>query len=117
MVGNFFKFITNNRIQARGIIVAEARGQREDSELRNAFKMIYKNRVGSIKPSEIRNQILDLFIVPKKQDYLGTQIADMVLYPTYDAVVSDHNSRSDHFISFERDLKNKLLSKNVNLIP
>jgi len=37
IVVEFYNFISNRNISARGIIVAEARGEREDSELREAF--------------------------------------------------------------------------------
>lgn len=117
MVENFYSFLTRKKFIARGVIVAEARGEREDTELREAFKKIYYNGVGSIKPTDLRRQILELFIVPKKQNYFGTQLADLVLYPTYDGVIPNHNARPDHFILFGRDLKKKVLDKSSKIIP
>lgn len=61
--------------------------------------------------------ILDLFIVPKSLNYIGTQLADLVIYPTYDGVVSAHNVRTDHFVSYEKTLKTKLLKEGVTVIP
>lgn len=117
MLGIFFEFITDRKIKARGIIVAEARGEREDCELREAFHKINCYGISKIGPKELRSIVLDLFIVPKSLNYIGTQIADLVLYPTYDAIIPFHNTRSDHFISFDKDLKNKLLDDNSNVIP
>ena len=54
--------------------------------------------------------------MPKAQNYIGTQLADMILYPTYDSEVSFHSIRKDHFIDFKKDLKKKL-SGNVEIIP
>jgi len=112
----FYKFISNKKIQARGIIVAEARGEREDSEIRDAYYKITCNGISNIKATELRSIILDLFIVPKKQNYIGTQLADLVLYPTYDGLIENHNIRDDHFIDFSRILQKKLI-KDTNCIP
>ncbi len=117
MIENFYAFLNSKKLLARGIIVAEARGEREDTELRQAFKKIYYNGISSIKPTDLRRQILDLFVVPKKQNYFGTQLADLVLYPTYDGVIPNHNIRNDHFISYNSDLKRKCLDKNSKIIP
>lgn len=63
-----------------------------------------------------RRIILDLFIVPKTQDYVGTQLADMIVYPVYDSEVPNHSARKDHFINFDKVLKRKLLEE-VKVIP
>jgi len=118
IIESFFSFLSNKKYPARGILVAEARGEREDTELREAFRKIYYNGVSKIKPTDLRGIILDLLIVPKKQNYIGTQLADLVLYPTYDGTIPNHNVRNDHFIPFDRILKKKLFSKKgVTLIP
>jgi len=113
----FFTFITNRNLEARGIVVAEARGEREDAELREAFHKIHCYGISKIVSTELRKIILDLFIVPKSQNYIGTQLADLVLYSTYDSAVSAHNIRNDHFISYEKILKKKLVNKTINIIP
>lgn len=113
----FYEFISNRNISARGIIVAEARGQREDTELRQAFQKIYYNGVSSIQPTQLRRIILDLFIVPKTQNYVGTQITDMLIYPAYDTFVGNHNSRNDHFINFNSTIKKKVLNGGIKIIP
>ena len=117
MIENFYLFLTSRKISARGIIVAEARGEREDTELREAFKKIYYYGIGKVPPTELRRQVLELFIVPKKQNYIGTQMADLVLYPTYDGAISQHHTRTDHFISYQKCLKKKCLDKTKKLIP
>jgi len=113
----FFKFITNRNLRARGIVIAEARGEREDTELREAFHKIHCYGISKITPTELRKIILDLFIVPKSQNYIGTQLADLVLYPTYDGAVPIHNIRNDHFISYEKILRRKLVNKGIDIIP
>jgi len=114
---NFFKFITNKKCPARGIIVAEARGSKEDSELRKAFHKLYYDGISSVRPTDLRSIVLDLFIVPKEQNYIGTQLTDMIIYPTYDSIVPNHNQRNDHFVQFDPCLKNKLLKDGNLIIP
>lgn len=113
----FFKFLVDRRIKARGIVVTEARGEREDTELREAFHKIHLSGISSIGPTELRSIILDMFIVPKKQNYVGTQLADLILYPTYDGAVPFHNTREDHIISYSKLLQRKLLNNGVYIIP
>lgn len=116
ILASFYRFISAKKSPARGIIVAEARGKREDSELRKAFQKIYYQGILNIQPTNLRRVIVDLFIVPKTQDYIGTQLADMIIYPTYDSQVPNHNARDDHFINFETDLKKKQIEKTI-IIP
>lgn len=113
----FYNFLITRRIGARGIIINEARGEREDTELREAFHKIHINGISSIQPTNLRSIILDLFIVPKKQNYIGTQLADLLLYPTYDGIIPFHSVRTDHFIDYDRLLKKKLLNQGVRVIP
>ncbi len=114
---SFYNFITKKETKARGVVIAEARGEREDTELREAFHKIHCSGIGSIKPTELRSIILDLFVVPKKQNYIGTQVADLILYPTYDAVIPSHNIRIDHFISYIKILKKKHIDKENIIVP
>lgn len=116
LVIDFTNYLCDKKVNARGIILAEARGEREDTELREAFYKIYDFGVGKLTPKNLRNIILDLFIVPKTQNYIGTQMADLVLYPTYDAKVPLHGTRKDHFINFDKVLRRKL-KNGVTVIP
>ena len=115
IIADFAEFLNAKKHVSRGVIVSEARGVVEDLNLRDAFNRIYYNCVGKFSPSEIRNIILDMFIVPKRQNNIGTQLADLVLYSTYDAKVPNHVVRGDHVISFDKSLKDKL--KKLMAIP
>jgi len=97
LLSQFFEFLV--RTKARGIIIAESRGRVEDRNLRNAFDLIQKTGVNKISPREIRSLIPEMFIIDKSQNHAGLQIADLLLYPTYDFFVPNHRTRNDHFIS------------------
>jgi len=92
----------------KGIIIAEARGEKEDLSLLDAFYQYQRVGVGSLSGKHLRTNIVDLLVIRKAQNHLGLQIADLVTYPLYDYKVPDHNVRNDHFISltsFEKKIK------------
>lgn len=106
LLERYHLFLT--RKSGRGVIVAESRGDKEDLQLRDAFDLILRNGVGKISATDLRNKISDIFIVHKKQNHAGLQVADAIIYPTYDGFVTGHNTRTDHFISFVSAIKPKL---------
>ncbi|MFA6007370.1 MAG: DUF3800 domain-containing protein [Candidatus Shapirobacteria bacterium] len=106
LLERYHLFLT--RKSGRGVIVAESRGDKEDLQLRDAFDSILRNGVGKISATDLRSKISDIFIVHKKQNHAGLQLADAIIYPTYDGFVPGHNTRTDHFISFVNAIKPKL---------
>lgn len=119
LLRNFYDFLSSKIYPARGVIVAEARGEQEDLRLRDAFYQYQCTSIGTIKPHEFRQTIIDLFIIHKKQNHAGLQLADMLLYPTYDAVIPYHSSRTDHIIDYRELIKGKLLLRGdaISLFP
>lgn len=98
----------------RGLIIAEARGEKEDKELLDAFYTYQRIGAGSLTGNELRQYITDLLIIRKSQNHLGLQIADLVTYPVYDYFVPNHNTRSDHFI--KKDFLEMRL-RDINIFP
>ncbi|HSV94964.1 MAG TPA: DUF3800 domain-containing protein [Spirochaetia bacterium] len=112
---NFYEYLSRRR--ARGAIIAESRGDAEDINLRNAFNEIQKQGVGDIGVLDFRGTINEIFIVHKKQNHAGLQLADALIYPVYDNLVGDHNIRSDHFIDFDRIIKPKIYKNKIKVFP
>ncbi len=106
LLERYHLFLT--RKSGRGVVVAESRGDKEDLQLRNAFDLFLRNGVGQLSATDLRNKISDIFIVHKKQNHAGLQIADAIIYPTYDNFVPGHNVRTDHFVNFDSAIKPKL---------
>lgn len=106
LLERFHLFLT--RKSGRGVIIAESRGDKEDLQLRDAFDLILRCGVGKLSATDIRSKITDIFIVHKKQNHAGLQLADAIIYPTYDGFVLGHNTRNDHFVSFNSAVKPKL---------
>lgn len=105
ILSEYYKYLTSKK--KRGVIIAEARGEREDSDLLNSFYRFQKFGAGSLSGKELRDKIVDLLIIRKKQNHLGLQLADLITYPLYDFFIPEHNIRDDHFIkksSFEKKI-------------
>lgn len=118
MMKEFYEFLSRKKFPARGIIISEARGKKEDIELRDTFYKLQCGSISTISPTNLRQTIVDLLIVHKNQNHGGLQLADLLLYPTYDAMIPNHSKRNDHFISFDRIIKSKLFnSKSIALFP
>ena len=103
----------------RGVIIAESRGDKEDLQLRDAFDSILRCDVGKLSATDLRCKISDIFLVHKKQNHAGLQLADAIIYPNYDGFVNEHNTRTDHFINFENAIKPKLYKgdESIKIFP
>jgi hypothetical protein len=106
----YFKYLKDKR--RKGLIIAESRGDYEDANLLNSFYKYQRSGTGSLPGKEIRENILDLLIVKKKQNHIGIQIADLITYPVYDYFIPGHNIRIDHFIKRE-NIEKKILSLQI----
>lgn len=112
LLADFFKYLKDRH--RKGLIIAEARGDYEDSNLLDTFFRYQNEGTGSLTGKEIRENIIDLLVIKKSQNHIGLQIADILCYPCYDYFVPDHNARSDHLVRKER-FDNKIV--NINIFP
>ncbi|WP_339098346.1 DUF3800 domain-containing protein (plasmid) [Deinococcus sp. VB142] len=79
--------------QATGKIIAEARGKKEDDEIRAAFLRTIYAGTRYMKAKTFQGLIdSELIFEPKKQNGTGLQIADMMLYPIARAILNDDPS-------------------------
>ena len=67
--------------QDRVDIVAEARGKREDNELRLSFLRIVNNGTEYIPAERFKRIQFQLHFKPKSMNIVGTQMADLAAYP------------------------------------
>ena len=112
ILSKYYRYLTAHK--KRGLIIAEARGEKEDKDLLDAFYMYQKSGAGSLSGRELRSCITDLLIVRKSQNHIGLQIADLITYPLYDCLVPGHNTRLDHFIK-RGTFESKVLS--IDIFP
>lgn len=106
----YYKYLSERK--KRGLIIAEGRGKVEDRNLLNAFYRFQRLGVGSLSGKELRSYVVDLLVIYKSQNHLGTQLADLITYPLYDYKIPNHNIRNDHFIRPET-FKDKIIKIKV----
>lgn len=99
IISEFYRYLIDKH--KRGLIITEARGEKEDKLLLDTFYHYQRNGAGILSGKEIRETISDLLIIRKTQNHIGLQLADMVCFPIYDYFIPDHTSRTDHIIKKE----------------
>jgi hypothetical protein len=62
-------------------VVAEARGQREDDQLRQAIRRLQQRGTSTCPAARFRSVDFGLTFVPKAMNVVGTQLADLVAHP------------------------------------
>jgi hypothetical protein len=110
ILSRYYKHLVEHK--KRGLIIAEARGEKEDNDLLDAFYHYQKSGAGSLSGRELRSCITDLLIIRKSQNHIGLQLADLITYPLYDYFIPNHNFRTDHFIK-ENAFEGKIFSIDV----
>jgi hypothetical protein len=112
LLNDYFKYLKEKR--RKGLIIAESRGDIEDLALLNSFYKYEIEGTGVISGKLLRENILDLLVLKKKQNHIGIQLADLITYPIYDYFIDGHSTRSDHFIKKDK-IDNKILS--IRIFP
>ncbi|HSW47946.1 MAG TPA: DUF3800 domain-containing protein [Candidatus Saccharimonadales bacterium] len=110
LLADYFKYLKDKH--RKGLIIAESRGDYEDANLLSSFYKYQKSGTGTLSGKDLRENILDLLIVKKKQNHIGIQIADLITYPIYDFFIPNHTVRNDHFIKKEF-IEKKILTLNT----
>jgi hypothetical protein len=73
--------MTLNRRRGRAMIIAEARGKREDAELSLVYEDTYRNGTAYVPSQEIQNRFASLVFREKRDNLSGLQMADLCAYP------------------------------------
>lgn len=90
------------------IIMLEARGKEEDSELlEHISKVIRKTGTKSIKSSELKNKIKGVYFNPKWNEeysstYTGLEITDLYSYPIHKFI--KRNKKDQAFLTYENKI-------------
>lgn len=72
------------------LLVAEARGKREDDELNLSFLRIINEGTSYIRSERFRKTHFSLTFMPKSMNIIGTQMADLVAYPIARYALNPH---------------------------
>ncbi len=82
--------------EARGDVMAESRGGKEDRELKAVYSRIYQRGTYFIRAATISERLTskELKIKPKSANIAGLQFADIVAYPSHQATVRRRNNQA-----------------------
>jgi len=88
-----------------GLMIIESRNKVDDELLYIAYSKIMLQGTGFMRSDEFQRRIKDLIFIPKKENEVGTQLADLAAYPIATHVLPNRDKRA-----FEV-LKTKVRSK------
>ena len=72
----------------RCMLIAEARGEKENRELYRVFKKLMENGNENLTAAEFQRHISDLKFYPKENNENGNQISDLIVYPIARKIIS-----------------------------
>ena len=87
-------------------IIAESRGKVEDNELERVFYRIITNGTEYIKADRFKEKQIQLLFRSKSKNIVGTQLADLIAYPT-----ARHVLDSKHHSNIYRTFEDKFYKK------
>lgn len=98
---------------ARGDVIGEARGKKEDNELRATFSHVY-HRGTWYRDPQFFNQTLTspkLKLKPKRQNIAGLQLSDLLAYPSKHEILLDHDRIPDPGNAFWKQIADAIAGK------
>lgn len=114
-------YATDNK--KKGIIMLEARGKEEDSDLlEHISKVILKSGTKSIKSAELSNKIKGVYFNPKWNEeysatYTGLEITDLYSYPIHKFI--KRNKKDQAFLTYENKIDGypNYINKGIKVFP
>jgi hypothetical protein len=79
--------------QREVVLIAEKRGDREDTELRESFDRFVRGATSAVHPDRVRAIRWTLHFIPKRMNCIGHQIADLAGAPIAAHVLNTMNDR------------------------
>ena len=101
-----------------GIIIIESRNQTDNDLLYLAFSKIMLGGTGFMKGSEFQRRIQDLTFMSKKENEIGTQLADLVAYPVATHILPNRDTKAFDVIKIKIRSKNeKIKGYGLKIFP
>ncbi|MDA2921919.1 DUF3800 domain-containing protein, partial [Patescibacteria group bacterium AH-259-L07] len=77
-----------------GEIIIEARNRTDDDLLYLAYSKIMLQGTGFMRSDEFQKRIKDITFIPKKENEIGTQLADLAAYPIATHILEERDKRA-----------------------
>jgi hypothetical protein len=104
---------------SQGLIIAEARDETLDNELRLAWMELRTSGTGFISASDVRRHISELRIRDKKKGVAGLQIADLVVSPIGRHILGKNPKQDWNVIQkkFRRNMQGRYMGYGLVILP
>jgi hypothetical protein len=81
-----------NRNEARGDVLAESRGGKEDMRLKASFTRLWENGTDYVDPEQLQTALTSkqLKVKTKANNIAGLQLADLIAHPSRNEILKEH---------------------------
>ena len=100
LLERFFFFL--DRLNARGDVIAESRGGKEDRRLKDSFVRLWEKGTDFVSPEQFQKVFTrkQLKVKPKANNISGLQLADLLAHPSRNEILKDRGFLSREFGRF-----------------
>ena len=102
-----------NRRNAKGDVMAESRGGREDKRLKEEFRDLWTNGTQFVESSQFQRSLTsrELKVKPKSANITGLQLADLIAHPSRSEILEEQGLLERGLGTFARQIVTILAEK------
>ena len=101
-----------------GLMIIESRNKVDDELLYIAYSKIMLQGTGFMRSDEFQRRIKDLIFIPKKENEVGTQLADLAAYPIATHVLPNRDKRAFEVLKTKvRSKKGEIYGYGLKIFP
>lgn len=101
-----------------GVIIIESRTETDDDLLYLAFSKIILEGTGFMRSDEFQKRIKKLTFIPKKENEIGTQLADLAAYPIATYILPNRDKKAFEVLKLKiRSQKGKIYGYGLKIFP
>ncbi len=101
-----------------GIMIIESRNKFDDELLYIAYSKIMLQGTGFMRADEFQKRVKDLVFIPKKENEIGTQLADLSAYPIATHILPNRDKRAFEILKKKiRAKKGEIIGYGLKIFP
>lgn len=115
LLERFLFFLETHK--AKGDVMAESRGGKEDRRLKSSFARLWENGTEYVAPGRFQSVLTskELKVKPKSNNISGLQLADIVAHPSRNEILRESQMIDTHLAPFAQKIVNILAEKYYEL--
>ncbi|MCD6226722.1 MAG: DUF3800 domain-containing protein [Candidatus Aenigmarchaeota archaeon] len=102
-----------------GLMIIESRNKTDNELLYIAYSKIMLQGTGFMRADEFQKRIKDLVFVPKKENEIGTQLADLAAYPIATHILPNRDKRAFEILKmkFRKSKEGEIYGYGLKIFP